>query len=137
MVISISEVTKILKLIHLENKMSNQCIWFRQINSWKCSPFCGTGVWTQGFSVWAMPPVYFALVILEIGVFRTICPGWPRTWIILKDSQIARCTGVSQCLAEIHSFIFKRFWKSFPGISQSSETLQLLLLLFFFNLWVC
>jgi hypothetical protein len=36
--------------------------------------FCGTGVWTQGFTLakqvlatWATPPVHFALVILEMG----------------------------------------------------------------------
>jgi hypothetical protein len=31
---------------------------------------------------WATPPVYFAQAILEMGVLRTICQGWPQTVIL-------------------------------------------------------
>jgi hypothetical protein len=27
-------------------------------------------------TVWAIPPVYFALVILEMGVLQTVCLDW-------------------------------------------------------------
>jgi hypothetical protein len=44
----------------------------------------------------ATPPVHFALVIFEIGS-GTICPGWPRTMILLIcASEVVRITGVSQ-----------------------------------------
>jgi hypothetical protein len=31
---------------------------------------------------WAMPPVHFALVILEMGVFQTVYPSWPQALIL-------------------------------------------------------
>jgi hypothetical protein len=44
----------------------------------------------------ATPPVHFALVILEMGVSRTICPNWPQTAILpISNSQVARIIGVS------------------------------------------
>jgi hypothetical protein len=40
--------------------------------------------------------VHFALVILEMGVLRTLCPGWPLTSVLLiTTSQVARITSVS------------------------------------------
>jgi hypothetical protein len=57
---------------------------------------CLTWVWTQGF-VLAKQTLYclshtlvhFALVILEMGVLRTICPGWPWTGILqISASQV-------------------------------------------------
>jgi hypothetical protein len=43
-----------------------------------------------------MPPVHFALVILDIGVSKTISLGWPQTVILqISTSQIARITGMS------------------------------------------
>jgi hypothetical protein len=49
-------------------------------------------------TAWATPPVHFALVILEMGVPWTICPGWPWTVILpISTSQVARITGVSHC----------------------------------------
>jgi hypothetical protein len=45
---------------------------------------------------WATPPVHFALIILEMGVSWTICPGWPRTEILpISTYQVTRITGVS------------------------------------------
>jgi hypothetical protein len=32
------------------------------------------------------PPVHFALVILEMEVSQTICPGWPGTAILISAS---------------------------------------------------
>jgi hypothetical protein len=44
----------------------------------------------------ATPPVHFALIILEMGVWRIICPCWPQTSIpLISASQVARITGVS------------------------------------------
>jgi hypothetical protein len=41
------------------------------------------------------PLIHFAL-ILEMGVLRTICPGWPRTLILLiSASQVTRIIDVS------------------------------------------
>jgi hypothetical protein len=49
----------------------------------------------------------FALVILEMGVSRTTCPGWPQTMIFLiPDTQVVRIIDVShQHLAEVFFFI--------------------------------
>jgi hypothetical protein len=47
-------------------------------------------------TTWAIPPVHFALFILEMGVFQTICLSWPLTVILLiSASQVARIIGVS------------------------------------------
>jgi hypothetical protein len=36
------------------------------------------------------------MVILEMGVLLTICPGWPQTTILLiSASQVARITSIS------------------------------------------
>jgi hypothetical protein len=37
-------------------------------------------------TTWAMPPVHFALVILEMWVLQTIFPGWPQTQSSLSQS---------------------------------------------------
>jgi hypothetical protein len=69
--------------------------------------FCGTGVWTQGFALanrhsiaWAIPSVYFVLVILETESVNYLPGGWPWTTILLiSASQVVRITGIShQCL---------------------------------------
>jgi hypothetical protein len=40
--------------------------------------------------------VHFSVVTLEMGVSRTICPGWLWSVILLSSaSQVARITGVS------------------------------------------
>jgi hypothetical protein len=40
--------------------------------------------------------LHFAVVILEMGVSRTICLGWPQTMILpILASQVARITSVS------------------------------------------
>jgi hypothetical protein len=40
-------------------------------------------------------PIHFVLVILEMGFWRTICPGWPWTTILpISASQVARILGV-------------------------------------------
>jgi hypothetical protein len=44
-----------------------------------------------GTTTWDTPPVHFALVILEMGVSQTICPGWPQTLILqISASQVVR-----------------------------------------------
>jgi hypothetical protein len=50
-------------------------------------------------TAWAIPPVHFALVILEIGVSWGL--SWPQIAILpISSSQVARITGVShRCLA--------------------------------------
>jgi hypothetical protein len=49
-------------------------------------------------TTWAMPPVHFVLVILEMGVSQTICSGWPQTLILLISvSQVASVIGMSHC----------------------------------------
>jgi hypothetical protein len=56
------------------------------------SPFFGeTSVWTQGFML-AKQVLYssrFALVILEMGVSWTVCPGWPQTTVLLISASQA------------------------------------------------
>jgi hypothetical protein len=47
-------------------------------------------------TAWTMPPVHFALVILEMGVLQTICFGWPSVVILLISvSQLVRIIGTS------------------------------------------
>jgi hypothetical protein len=48
-------------------------------------------------TTWAtLLQVYFALVILEMGILWTICPGWPQIVIFpISASQVARITGIS------------------------------------------
>jgi hypothetical protein len=41
------------------------------------------------------PPVHFAMVILEMRVLRTVCPGWPQTQSSWSQPPVARITGVS------------------------------------------
>jgi hypothetical protein len=57
-------------------------------------------------TAWATPPVYFALVILEIGSCElTIGQTWPLTTILLiSASQVVRSTGVSHCSWHIDHF---------------------------------
>jgi hypothetical protein len=44
----------------------------------------------------AIPAVHFALLILEMGVSRILCPGWPLIVILqISASQVARITGMS------------------------------------------
>jgi hypothetical protein len=52
-------------------------------------------------TAWATPPVHFTMVILEMGVLRTICSGLPQTIIFqISASLVARITNVSiWCLA--------------------------------------
>jgi hypothetical protein len=64
--------------------------------------FDRTGVWTQAFSLtkevltWATPAVHFVLIILQMQVSWTICPGWPQTVILqISVSQVARIIGMS------------------------------------------
>jgi hypothetical protein len=48
-----------------------------------------------------LPPVHFALVILELGVSRSICLCWPQPSILLiSASQIDRITGVCPATSE-------------------------------------
>jgi hypothetical protein len=47
---------------------------------------------------WETPIGHFALIVLEMGVLRTICLGWPPTVILLiPASQVARITSMSHC----------------------------------------
>jgi hypothetical protein len=67
-------------------------------------------------TIWATPPVHFALVILEMGVSWTVCSYWPQTMILLISfSQGARITDVShQCPAQ--GLSFTGYWRcSFWG----------------------
>jgi hypothetical protein len=51
---------------------------------------------SRHFTTWATPLVHFALVILEMGISQTICPGWHWTEILpISASQEARIIGVS------------------------------------------
>jgi hypothetical protein len=53
-----------------------------------------------------MPPVHFVLVILEMEVSQTICPGWPQASIFpISASQVARITGVSCLHLADHAFL--------------------------------
>jgi hypothetical protein len=50
---------------------------------------------TRHSTAWAIPPVYFAMVILELGVLWTICPGWPPTVnFLISAFQVARIIGM-------------------------------------------
>jgi hypothetical protein len=71
-------------------------------------------------TIWATPPVHFALVILEMGVLQTICLDWPWTVILLiSASQVARITGVSHwCPAWIELFVLLIALEA--GIGQST-----------------
>jgi hypothetical protein len=72
---------------------------------------------------WVMPPVHFALVILEMGVSQTICLSWPRTLILLiSASQVGRasvfravfchnCTLASGHKAKTYSVQLLQEWK--------------------------
>jgi hypothetical protein len=71
----------------------------------------GTGVWTQGShlqtrhsTAWATSPAHLAPVILEMGVFRTICSGWlePRSSWSLPPEQL----GIQAWATNAHSSIF-------------------------------
>jgi hypothetical protein len=49
---------------------------------------------------WATPPVHFALVVLDMWVLSSLCPGCPWTSILrISASQVASFAGVSHpCL---------------------------------------
>jgi hypothetical protein len=57
--------------------------------------FGRTGVEIGASYLKAMPPVHFVLVILEMGVSKTICPDCFQTSILLiSATQVGRITGV-------------------------------------------
>jgi hypothetical protein len=37
----------------------------------------------------------FALIILDMGVSRTICLSWHRTWILISASQVGKIVSVN------------------------------------------
>jgi hypothetical protein len=64
--------------------------------AWTSSDLRHKEDFSVGSNPWATPPVCFALVILEMGVSHTICPGWPWTLILLiSASQVPRTVGLS------------------------------------------
>jgi hypothetical protein len=65
--------------------------------------FVGTVRWSETIQCVRKRP--FCCAYLEMGVSRTICPGWPRTMILLiSASQVAGIAGVShRLLAETNS----------------------------------
>jgi hypothetical protein len=73
--------------------------------------FHGAGDWTQGFMLTKQVLYCFSLTSSPFcsgyfggGVWKTICPGWLRTTILLiSASQVARLTGLSYwCLAMVY-----------------------------------
>jgi hypothetical protein len=63
--------------------------WDWGLNSGLCA--CKAGVAFEPH----LPPVHLALIILGMGVLRTICSGWPRGLIFpISASQVASITDV-------------------------------------------
>jgi hypothetical protein len=70
------------------------------------------------YSIWATPPVHFALVILLMGVSWIICSDWPWTVILqISVSQVASIAGMRHRCPDYGNFFlvestFKRkpFW---------------------------
>jgi hypothetical protein len=95
---------------------------YASFHSWDDRFLCvcvGAAGWGLGFELgasylqsrcsmtWATPPVYFALIILEIGISQTISPGCPQTTILpFSAFQVARIIGMNHwCLANTWLFI--------------------------------
>jgi hypothetical protein len=61
-------------------------------------------------TTWLTPTVHFALDILEMGVLRTICPGYPWTMILwVSASQVDRITGMSHqiiLIVHLNAYLF-------------------------------
>jgi hypothetical protein len=74
----------------------------------------------------ATPPVHFVLVILEMKVSQTLCPGWPQTSILpISASQVARITGTSHQCPAVTEFLFRKmhlFYFSFISVKAKPQT---------------
>jgi hypothetical protein len=58
-------------------------------------------------NTWAILPVYFCSGYFGDGLLRTVCPGCPKTTILLiSASQVARITGMSHQHPATHLFYF-------------------------------
>jgi hypothetical protein len=78
-------------------------------------------------------PVHFALVILEIGVSRTISLGWPQTSVLPTSvTQVAGSTGVSHQRLASHSFFLRIEFRLLYVIYAPVYLCSLIFLLFFY-----
>jgi hypothetical protein len=94
--LSTSQVAQIPRITSLSHGVCRSCLLYLFF-------FCGTGIWTQGFTL-AKQVLHhlnlisspFCSVYLEMEVSWTICPGWPHIVNLpISASQEARITGMS------------------------------------------
>jgi hypothetical protein len=68
---------------------------------------CKAGALTLSHTSSTFWSVYFDQFILEMGISRTICSGWPKATILLISAfQVARITGVHHCHRQVYAFLF-------------------------------